>query len=226
MPAEWARLAAHLRQSDDRVVLTWPELDHIVGGMPATAAGHRPWWSGNRPHVRAWRAAGFTIANLRMGESVTFVRISEATESAAAPGDSGEQRRVEAVMLALLASKLGTILEPRRLTSPSGAYIDVDGVAPDASVLVECWAHQGPAKVAQKYKLVNDATKLRWAAGWLEPAPSKLLLCVSDEAAVKHLRGSSWQGQAIREMGVEIVVVDLSDEVKSALREAQRRQYR
>ena len=45
-------------------------------------------------------------------------------------------------------------------------------------MLVECWAHQGPTKVAQKYKLVNDATKLSWIARSL-PRPPRLVLCVS-----------------------------------------------
>ncbi len=92
-------------------------------------------------------------------------------------------------------------------------------------MLVECWAHQGPTKVAQKYKLVNDATKLSWIARSL-PRPPRLVLCVSDEAAVKHLRGRSWQGQAIRDLGVEIEVVQLPDDVVASISAAQRRQYR
>lgn len=226
MAADWSKLVAHLQRSGERVVLSWAELDAIVGGVPATAGRHRPWWSGNRTHVRGWRSAGFSIADLRMGESVTFVRSSDGGAVELAAGDSGEQRRVEALMLKTLSGQLGMTLAPRRLTSPSGAFIDVDGVSDDGSVLVECWAHQGPAKVAQKYKLVNDAVKLQWAAGWLCPRPEKLLLLVSDEAAVRHLRGTSWQGHAVREMGVEIGVVALPAEVRSALREAQRRQYR
>ncbi|GAA3870368.1 hypothetical protein GCM10022275_19710 [Tessaracoccus defluvii] len=39
------------------------------------------------------------------------------------------------------------------------------------TTLVECWAHQGPAKVAQKSKLVTDAVKLHWVAQSLSPAP-------------------------------------------------------
>lgn len=49
---------------------------------------------------------------------------------------------------------------------------------------------------------------------------------ISDEAAVKHLRGRSWQGQAIRDLGVEIEVVQLPDDVVASISAAQRRQYR
>lgn len=163
---------------------------------------------------------------LRPGKSVTFVKTGGSEGTARVVGDSSEQRRVESLMLELLGARLGLTLAPRRMKAPSGAFIDVDGVAPDGSVLVECWAHQGAAKVAQKYKLVNDAAKLQWAATWLVPAPRALLLCVGDEAAVRHLRGSSWQGEAIRSMGVGIEVVRLEDVDVAALVEAQKRQFR
>lgn len=143
----------------------------------------------------------------------------------AASGSSAEQRGAERVMLDLLGERLGVDLHTRRLTHATGAYVDIDGADRELTVLVECWAHQGPAKVAQKYKLVNDATKLSWIARSL-PRPPRLVLCVSDEAAVKHLRGRSWQGQAIRDLGVEIEVVQLPDDVVASISAAQRRQYR
>lgn len=87
-------------------------------------------------------------------------------------------------------------------------------------------AYQGPAKVAQKYKLVNDATKRGWVAGTLQPRPDRLILCVSDEAAVKHLRGKSWQGQAIASLGVELAVVTLPSHVIEGIERAQKRQFR
>lgn len=150
----------------------------------------------------------------------------EATLIEANAGDSEVQRAAESVMLGLLAEQLGTPLAPRRLYHPTGARVEIDGAADDLSILAECWAHQGPAKVAQKYKLVNDATKLAWVAGWLTPRPQRLLLCVSDEDAVRHLRGLSWQGQAIAAVGVEIVVVDLPPDVTSSILDAQKRQFR
>lgn len=149
-----------------------------------------------------------------------------AVGSAAHQGDSAAQRAAERVLLDLLGERLGLHLEPRRLTHPSGARVEIDGVDPNLTVLVECWAHQGPAKVAQKYKLVNDATKLSWIARSLRPRTERLILCVSDEAAVHHLRGTSWQGRAIEEMDVRIEVVELPSSVKAAISAAQARQSR
>ncbi len=145
---------------------------------------------------------------------------------ASVAGSSHEQRAAEAVMLVELSAVLGVQLAPRRITHPSGARVELDGADPELTTLVECWAHQGPAKVAQKYKLVNDAVKLHWIAGSLPQAPERLILCVSDPAAIRHLVGRSWQGQAISELGVELHSVTLPEETIASIAQAQKRQYR
>ena len=72
--ADWSLLRSALGRVDESVRYTWDELDALVGGLPASATNHRAWWSGDRPHVNAWRLAGFTVANLVPGREVTFVR--------------------------------------------------------------------------------------------------------------------------------------------------------
>jgi hypothetical protein len=149
-----------------------------------------------------------------------------AAEAAHDAGSSFEQRAAAGRMLEALGSRLGVTLRPTRIVHPSGAKVEINGADAEQTVLVECWAHQGSAKVAQKYKLVNDAVKLHWIAQSLPPRPRRLILCVCDEAAVKHLRGNSWQGHAIAELGVGLEVVQLPDEFVAAIVEAQKRQYR
>ena len=147
------------------------------------------------------------------------------------PGDSTEQQRAERAMLDVLGLRLGLALNPRRLECPGGIRVEVDGAdgpdGPDDSptVLVECFAHQGPAKGGQKYKLVNDALKLHWIASTMSPPP-RLILCVTDEAAIRHLQGRSWQGQAIRQLGVQFEIVELPPKLRSDVEAAQRRQFR
>lgn len=143
-----------------------------------------------------------------------------------AAGSSLEQRDAERHLLAALSAQLGKNLTPRRLAHPSGARVELDGADQHLTILVECWAHQGPAKVAQKYKLVNDAVKLSWIARSITPPPERLIICVSDPAAVQHLHGASWQRAAIRDLGVELVVVELPPQVVDAVKAAQTRQYR
>lgn len=75
--AGWDALRDILEQAQTPVRLTWAELDRIVGGLPPSAADHRAWWSGDRPHVRVWRSAGYAVSDLVMGERVAFVRAGE-----------------------------------------------------------------------------------------------------------------------------------------------------
>src|SRR5829696_9844756 len=75
--ADWSLLTRYLGDVGDGVTLTWSELDHVVGGLPASAARHRAWWSGDRSHVHAWRSAGFAITDIRMGERVSFLRVAD-----------------------------------------------------------------------------------------------------------------------------------------------------
>jgi len=149
-----------------------------------------------------------------------------AQASSVEPGSSHEQRMAETVMLEMLSESLGVQLRPRRWRHPSGSRVELDGADEELTVLVECWAHQGPAKVAQKYKLMNDAVKLHWVAESVVPRPELLIICVSDPAAIKHLQGSSWQGAAIADLGVTLKVVQLPEPVVASVLAAQKRQYR
>ena len=94
-------------------------------------------------------------------------------------------------------------------------------------MLVECWAHQGPPKVAQKHKVLSDALKLTWIATTIYPRP-RLILCLSDPDAAKPFvaPARSWAAAALQDFGVAVVVVDLPGDVRDGVWAAQRRQYR
>ena len=79
--ADWSLLRSALNRVDRSVTYSWDELDTLIGGLPASATNHRAWWSGDRPHVNAWRLAGFTVTGLALGQEVTFVR----TEAVSGP---------------------------------------------------------------------------------------------------------------------------------------------
>ncbi|HEY8718550.1 hypothetical protein [Pengzhenrongella sp.] len=140
-------------------------------------------------------------------------------------GDSKEQRNAERYILDALGERLGVVLEPRSLYHSSGAKVEVDGADADLTVLVECWAHQGAAKGGHKLKLMNEALKLHWIASTLPHRP-RVILGVTDEAAVEHLRGNSWQGQALRDLGVELEVVEVLEGIRAGVVRAQERPYR
>lgn len=77
--ADWNLLRSALNEAGDSVRYTWDELEVLVGGLPASATNHRAWWSGDRPHVNAWRGAGFTVTSLVPGREVTFRRAGTST---------------------------------------------------------------------------------------------------------------------------------------------------
>ncbi len=143
------------------------------------------------------------------------------------PGSSQEQRDAEHVMLDLLSQQLSRKLEPAKLAISSGERVEVDGADADRSILVECRAHQGPPKIAQRHKVLADALKLTWISTTIYPRP-RLILCLSDPlAAAPFLPGArSWAARAFQDLGITISVVDLPTELRQDLPQAQRRQFR
>jgi hypothetical protein len=144
-------------------------------------------------------------------------------------GDSAEQRRAERLMLDLLERQLQCRLErPWRRSLSGGGRLEVDGGTDDPknALLVEAWAHQGPPKPAQRAKVLTDAFKLSFAATLLPRRPRLLLLFSDKEAAAPFRSPRTWPTAALREAGIEVIVVDLPEEERARIRDAQRRQYR
>ena len=153
--------------------------------------------------------------------------MGEAADDALPPGSSREQREAERHMLYLVAAQLGCSLNPARITVPSGARVEIDGASDDHMILVECWAHQGPPKTAQRHKVLTDAFKLAWIASTM-PARPRLILCMSDPLAARPFLPSarSWAAQALTDQAIEINLVKLPADITENLTRAQRRQYR
>jgi hypothetical protein len=97
---------------------------------------------------------------------------------------------------------------------------------PENPLLVEAWAHQGPPKPAQRAKVLTDAFTLSFAATLHGRRPRLLLLFSDEQAAAPFRSPRSWPAAALREAGIEVLVVDLPKEERARIREAQRRQYR
>ncbi len=142
-------------------------------------------------------------------------------------GSSFEQREAERVMLDLLGQRIGRPLEPARITLTSGTRVEIDGADEERSVLVECWAHQGPPKGGQRHKVLADALKLTWIASTLYPRP-ELVLCMSDPLASAPFQptSTSWAARALQDLGIQIELIELPVETRIAVTAAQARQYR
>lgn len=66
---DWSPLRRLLAGVDVRLTISWSELDRLVGGLPRSAYEHSAFWKGERS---GW--PGFTTADVRVGDAVTFVR--------------------------------------------------------------------------------------------------------------------------------------------------------
>src|SRR4029453_224059 len=92
--------------------------------------------------------------------------LERAEGHSAPPGSSTEQRD---------AGRGGAGREPAPLRGAAGARVEVDGADAGRRVLVECWAHQGAPKAAQRHKVLADALKLPWIPTTIYPRPRLLL---------------------------------------------------
>ena len=103
--ADWSPLRLKLADVEGRMTIAWSDLDKLVGGLPRSAYVHDAFWKGARS---AWR--GFATEDVRVGESVTFVRRpSEGEGSEAAcqhANDRSLSREVNVVLVGCVKRKL------------------------------------------------------------------------------------------------------------------------
>ena len=77
---KYIRLAAHLAdipESVDRVEMSLPEIEEVVGEPLPAGARFPSWWRNDqkRMHSRAWLTAGWKVGKLeRDGSRIEFVR--------------------------------------------------------------------------------------------------------------------------------------------------------
>jgi len=136
--------------------------------------------------------------------------------------DSSEQRLAEQEILATLEAEWSVQFAGR---PDIGRRVDLDGyVDGPEPILLEVWAHQGPAKGAQPGKVMKDFCKLLLVERLLD-RPCRKVFAVADPAAVAFLR-NSWQGQFAEEFGIEVVVLTISNQTRRRVQEAQQRQFR
>ena len=141
------------------------------------------------------------------------------------PSDSRAQRDAELVIIAALSQELGLDLAKASVLTGNGGRVEIDGATADLKVLVEVYARQGALSGAQPKKLATDALKLTWIGG--QVGADRLILAVADEQVESYLRRpTAWLTQALIDLGVEVIRVQLDEATSLALRMAQTGQYR
>jgi alkylated DNA nucleotide flippase Atl1 len=136
--------------------------------------------------------------------------------------DSVVQRSAETAILAKVAEHFGTPLAPRSLTLSGGARVQIDGVATDDSIFVEVFARQGSLKGGQQKKVSQDALKLVTIAR--DHPDARLVLAFADAEAATYAARGTWVSEALATWGVTVLVVDIDEQLRANIKEAQVRQ--
>lgn len=136
--------------------------------------------------------------------------------------DSAAQREAEEAIRAALSESLGRPLAETDLTLGNGSKVRIDAVDDDETIFVEIFARQGRPRSGQLHKVSTDTLKL--ATLRRERPKARCILAFADDDAAAPFQGESWRSAAIRDWEIEIVVVQIDDEVRRGVREAQVRQ--
>ena len=136
------------------------------------------------------------------------------------PSSSRAQQRAEAELVASVGDSIGVTLAPASLRIGSDATIQVDGYSEASRVMCEAYARIGHLKAGHKRKLTTDLFKLVLAERLLGGEWRKIV-AVSGKDSHIWLTGSSWQALAVREFGIEVRRLELTDETEAAILAAQ-----
>ena len=102
-------------------------------------------------------------------------------------------------------------------------YIEPDFYSEENCIVSEIFAHIGKPKKAQDNKIANDILKMLLLDRVTGKKYRKIIV-VCDEAQENKLKGLSALAESIRQFGIEIIKVDISDDLKKQITDAQERQ--
>ncbi len=139
---------------------------------------------------------------------------------------SYEQQYAEHIIFGEIEKLLKTklIKNPRiYLADNKYTYIIPDFYSEENYIVGEIFAHIGNPKKAQDNKIANDILKML-LLDRIKDKKHRKIIVVCDEAEERKLKGLSVLAEGIRQFGVEIIRVDISDEIKKQIINAQKRQ--
>jgi hypothetical protein len=201
--ADWSALRRLLAGVDDRVTMTWSDLDRLVGGLPRSAYNHPAFWKGNRS---GW--PGFTTVDVRVGDTVTFVRRppsghpsrSTPVQEPRSHGDDHEQ--VDVVLVGCAKSKLDRPAEARDLyTSALFRKARAYAEARRARWFVLSAEHGlvEPQQIIEPYERHLSSTSRRYRIDWGKEVVHDLEATLGDRRAkVIEIHAGKSYVQAVR----------------------------
>lgn len=99
-------------------------------------------------------------------------------------------------------------------------YIQPDFYSEENNIIGEIFAHIGKPKKAQDNKIANDILKMLLLEK-ITGKQFKKIICVCDELEKNKLQGQSVLAESIRQFGIEIMYVELEENMRNQIIEAQ-----
>ena len=135
-----------------------------------------------------------------------------------------EQQELEKYVFSEMESLLNVkLLNNPKIPLADGVHIEPDIYSEDPPVAGEIFAHQGKMKGGQNHKVAQDILKLLLLDKVKDREYQKYIV-VCDTAIEKALSGNSALAESIRQFGINLVRIDLPDELKEMVIDAQKRQ--
>ena len=99
-------------------------------------------------------------------------------------------------------------------------YMQPDFYSEEFSIVGEIFAHIGKPKKAQDNKISNDILKML-LLDKISGKQYRKIIAVCDKKEMKKLMGQSVLAESIRQFGVEVILVELDEDMRNKILEAQ-----
>lgn len=140
--------------------------------------------------------------------------------------DSTEQQLMENVVFERLQQKLKIRFEKNPKISVGDShlsYIQPDFYSKEHRIIGEIFVHIGETKKAQNNKISNDIMKMLLLDKKHNILYRKIIVLCDDDV-IKKITGKSWLSECIREFDIEIIKIDLTEDERKLIKNAQNRQ--
>ena len=140
--------------------------------------------------------------------------------------DSSAQREAEREIRRILNERYSWKLEPAKVPLDDRATIEVDGLDKEQKVAVEIIARIGESSASRDKKMTSDALKLHLLSVCLGGG-FRLIVAGCDKKFLSQFRvahSKKWQAFALRQLGVELMHVELDPPALDRIRKAQESQ--
>ena len=133
------------------------------------------------------------------------------------------QIQAEEMMFSKIEHRFGIKFEKNKkiyLADNTYTYMQPDFYSEEFSIVGEIFAHIGKPKKAQDNKISNDILKML-LLDKISGKQYRKIIAVCDKKEMKKLMGQSVLAESIRQFGVEVILVELDEDMRTKILKAQ-----